>query len=455
MARETGPVTDANHPKDPDAPEGVNEIRDNIERTRSQMSGTIEALQEKLAPAVLKERLKEGLSEAKEVVKTELAEAKEAVKVELAEAEEAVKARFVEAKEAVKVELVEAKDALSHEVSEQYHHARDVVHDATIGRVQDIARTAGDTMTQAKTTIVDTIRANPIPAALAGIGLAWLFMNRRTATTAASQQLPQYGGVGGGVPQRSVMGYATRVQNVASDTMHEVGNRASSVASAARHEASHLAQGAGQIMHDARDQADHVLHRAGEIAGQVQGQAGHLVHQAQDQVSHLANQAQHQVSHLAHQAQDQMGQLAQNARGTARRAEATIGSTFQENPLALGAVALALGTAVGLALPKTRMEDELLGETRDGFLERANEVAHEMVGKAQGVAEQLMTGETEGGTKAEPLKASADGTDKDGNKGEAKAEGNGNGNGNKAEGNDEASKAGAQRTGEGARRALS
>jgi len=448
MARETGPVNDAKT-KDPDAPEDVNEIRDNIERTRAQMSGTIEALQEKLAPAVLKERLKEGLSEAKEVVKSELAEAKEAVKVELAEAEEAVKARFVEAKEAVKVELVEAKDAITHEVSEHYHHAKDVVHDATIGRVQDIARTAGDTMTQAKTTIVDTIRANPIPAALAGIGLAWLFMNRRTANS-STQQLPQYGGGGSGVPQRSVMGYATRVQNVASDTMHDVGHKASNVASAARQEASHLAHNAGQLVHDARDQADHVLHRAGELAGQVQGQAGHLVHQAQDQ-----------VSHLAHQAQDQMGQLAQNARGTARRAEATIGSAFQENPLAMGAVALALGTAVGLALPKTRMEDELLGEHRDGFLERAGEMAQEMVGKAQGVAEQLMTGEVEGGTKAEPLKASADNNGTDGEKAEAKGgpkaegNGNGNGNGNKAEGNDEGSKAGAPRTGDGARRALS
>src|SRR5688572_28778585 len=51
---------------------------------------------------------------------------------------------------------------------------KDGVREATIGRVENMARQAGDGLMQ-------TIKDNPLPAAMAGIGLAWLFMNRSGA----------------------------------------------------------------------------------------------------------------------------------------------------------------------------------------------------------------------------------------------------------------------------------
>jgi hypothetical protein len=45
--------------------------------------------------------------------------------------------------------------------------------------------------------------------------------------------------------------------------------------------------------------------------------------------------------------------------------------TLRERPMVLGAVALAMGTAVGLSLPRTHREDELMGEARDHLMQKA------------------------------------------------------------------------------------
>ena len=45
-----------------------------------------------------------------------------------------------------------------------------------------MVRNAGDTLNEARYTMMDTIRQNPIPAAMVGIGLGWLFMNRRSSS---------------------------------------------------------------------------------------------------------------------------------------------------------------------------------------------------------------------------------------------------------------------------------
>jgi ElaB/YqjD/DUF883 family membrane-anchored ribosome-binding protein len=61
---------------------------------------------------------------------------------------------------------------------------------------------------------------------------------------------------------------------------------------------------------------------------------------------------------------------------------------IEENPLAVGAVALAVGAAVGLAIPSTRYEGELLGEYRQQLLDKAQTAAGDLVDKAKEVASE-------------------------------------------------------------------
>src|SRR3954466_583870 len=102
------------------------EIRAGIEETRTEMSETIEAIQERLNPQHLKEQVKD-------------------------------------------------------QVREQFQEVKATVREATIGKAEDMVRNVGDTLGEARYGLMETIRQNPIPAALAGIGLGWLFMNRQSA----------------------------------------------------------------------------------------------------------------------------------------------------------------------------------------------------------------------------------------------------------------------------------
>src|SRR3954447_21893141 len=114
-------------------------IEAEIEQTRAEMSGTIDAIQQRLNPDTLGEQAKEAAREAVE-----------------------------EAKEAVRGALLEAKEN---------------VREATIGRVETMVRNVSDSAYETREGLMDTVRSNPIPAALVGIGLSWLWMNRRSAST--------------------------------------------------------------------------------------------------------------------------------------------------------------------------------------------------------------------------------------------------------------------------------
>lgn len=61
---------------------------------------------------------------------------------------------------------------------------------------------------------------------------------------------------------------------------------------------------------------------------------------------------------------------------------------INENPLAVGAVALAAGVGVGMMLPTTRYEDDLMGETSRNLLEKAKDKTTETVQSLKSAAGQ-------------------------------------------------------------------
>ena len=59
---------------------------------------------------------------------------------------------------------------------------------------------------------------------------------------------------------------------------------------------------------------------------------------------------------------------------------------IEENPLAVGAVALAVGAALGFAIPLTEAENEYMGEMRDNFFEKAQATAQDAIGTVKQMA---------------------------------------------------------------------
>jgi ElaB/YqjD/DUF883 family membrane-anchored ribosome-binding protein len=64
-------------------------------------------------------------------------------------------------------------------------------------------------------------------------------------------------------------------------------------------------------------------------------------------------------------------------RERARQAQAQIENFVQEQPLIVGAIAVAVGAAIGAALPTTEYENRTLGDLRDRTIEKAREVGQE------------------------------------------------------------------------------
>jgi ElaB/YqjD/DUF883 family membrane-anchored ribosome-binding protein len=88
------------------------------------------------------------------------------------------------------------------------------------------------------------------------------------------------------------------------------------------------------------------------------------------------------------QIQDRARGAGEQAQQQAQRAKGGFQQTLQENPLALGALAVGLGAAVGFSLPGTSKEDKVMGETRDNLVERGKQAAREQRQSAQRVLEE-------------------------------------------------------------------
>jgi hypothetical protein len=63
---------------------------------------------------------------------------------------------------------------------------------------------------------------------------------------------------------------------------------------------------------------------------------------------------------------------------------------FRAQPLALGAVGLAIGAGIAAALPSTEAEAEYFGETSDAFKEQAKEFASEQTARAKTIADSVV-----------------------------------------------------------------
>ncbi len=225
--------------------------------------------------------------------------------------------------------------------------AKGTVRDATIGKAEQVVSDATDTAKGAGMGLMETIKQNPIPAALAGIGIAWLWRNRQSAPPQQRYQM-----------QRSR--YAGRAMPY--------------------YEGDYVPAAYGRTGGQARQGADmtgQVQERVSDTASQVQSTVGGAASQVQDKAAQMTDQVQQQVGEWTDQAQQQMYE-----------ARDWFQQTLDDNPLLLGALALGAGLAVGLAVPETQTEQQMMGQARDQLMETAQTKAQQVMDKAQSVAQE-------------------------------------------------------------------
>lgn len=101
------------------------------------------------------------------------------------------------------------------------------------------------------------------------------------------------------------------------------------------------------------------------------------------------DQVKETAGNLANRSTEALSNLGSKAKESATEVGSRFGQLLRDNPLAVGAVAMAAGTAVGLALPSTRFESEYIGETSEMLVDKAQEVARGAIDKVQDAAKQM------------------------------------------------------------------
>jgi len=111
--------------------------------------------------------------------------------------------------------------------------------------------------------------------------------------------------------------------------------------------------------------------RTGESGG-----IGDMARNATEMVGDYTSRGREQVSEMANET------------------ERAFNRWIRENPLAIGAAAVAVGAVIGTAIPETRRERELIGDTRDRLVDAAKDLATQ---KVEQVASSLPGGGNAGG----------------------------------------------------------
>ena len=155
---------------------------------------------------------------------------------------------------------------------------------------------------------------------------------------------------------------------------------------------SSLREKASNAADEIRDKAGELKNKAGELMGNSNSSSnsgstsGGMKDKAED-LKHRASSAAHDVQNSASRAgqavHEQYRTGARKAKQQASQMRSRISDTIDQNPLALVAIGVGIGAALGLLLPSTRREDRIMGEQRDRLKEQLMSASAQQVSKAR------------------------------------------------------------------------
>jgi gas vesicle protein len=202
-----------------------------------------------------------------------------------------------------------------------------------------------------------SVKTNPLPVTLAGIGLAWMM-----ATSNRPQQPASSMDSGPGIGER--------MQSAKDSVGGKMQSTRDSLSSGVQSTKQSLTSG----VQSARDSLTSGMQSARERASQIGETAGRQVDRARENWDYI----------------------------------------LRENPLVLGAVGLAIGALAAALAPRTRTEDQLMGETRDKLVDQAKQAGSAKLEEAKQAATSAKD------TAVEAVKSKADAIAKPDARSEAK-----------------------------------
>ena len=219
--------------------------------------------------------------------------------------------------------------------------AKDTVTEAATGKVRNIMHSASETATRvadqtryAGRSAADYVRMHPVQMALLAGGITWWLLRGRDRSD-------DYEGASEGWQDshRFDTDFDTDAAYAADRSLREK---------------------AGEYVSSARETVGEYAESAKETIGEYAGAAQSTARRASQSVRDAANTA------------------SVRARQGWNYTSTTVDDFVHDYPLAAGAVAVAVGAAIGLSVPGSRFEDRTFGERRDQAMERAKVKAREL-----------------------------------------------------------------------------
>ena len=228
----------------------------------------------------------------------------------------------------------------------ELHHTVDALeHRLSPGQVVDElwGRVRGTSTDESSVRVLgDMVRRHPAPAALIGLGLAWMAMDK-TGTRRVDRAEATAGSAGG---DESGMQKVKKAAGVALGAVQDKAHRAAEKAT------------------------DTVKSKTSDAAGSVREGVKERVSGARARASGWREQA------------------GERLRGGGDGGW-SVRSSIDQQPLAAGAFTFGLGLAAGLVTPSTRREDRLMGSTADAVKDEALRATKDVAKSAKDVAEDV------------------------------------------------------------------
>jgi hypothetical protein len=222
--------------------------------------------------------------------------------------------------------------------------------------------------------LVNEVRANPIPAALIGMGVLWMFAGGSKTSLA-----------GGGTALFGALGHGARAAGGAAYA--GAGHLGSGVASGTSYVADTISRAASGAFDATRSVAGAV----GDAVSSTTSRAGEMVSSAYDSVSDAYGKG-------SEAAEEKWDQLSHSPPGGARaepslpswnnNLQKSIADAFERQPLLLGAVGLAIGAGMAAAVPITDLENKWAGEASDSVKEQAQDLFSAKVEDVKAMADR-------------------------------------------------------------------
>jgi ElaB/YqjD/DUF883 family membrane-anchored ribosome-binding protein len=188
---------------------------------------------------------------------------------------------------------------------------------------QDAVSNVGEQARRTGSRLVDVIRENPLPVIAVGAGVTWL-LTQRSSSDVSGDRMARYAYTGPDRRQGGSWQHGSGLKDRVGETVSGVKESVS------------------------------------EAASGIKGRAGELATDAGE---------------LKTRAQERLGELGSRARRQTQRVKTNLEHAANESPLIVAIGATIVGLALGLLLPGTDRENELMGPARDQLMDRAEKTA--------------------------------------------------------------------------------